>query len=57
MDVNLIGASYTARLAFYHLKKNPGTGLKSIVLLGSMCESSFVKVEASAEVQLPAPSS
>ncbi|ORY72435.1 hypothetical protein BCR35DRAFT_307723 [Leucosporidium creatinivorum] len=39
VDINLLGASYTARLAFYHLKKNPSTGLKSIVLLGSM--SSF----------------
>ncbi|ORY72427.1 hypothetical protein BCR35DRAFT_282162 [Leucosporidium creatinivorum] len=38
-DVNLIGASYTTRLAFYHLQKNPSTGLKSLVLLGSM--SSF----------------
>lgn len=37
VDVNLIGASYTARLAFYHLKRNPGIE-KSIVLLGSMCE-------------------
>lgn len=39
VDVNLVGVSYTARLAFHHLKKNPSTGLKSLVLLGSMCES------------------
>lgn len=39
IEINLLGAAYTAHLAFHHLSKNPSKGHKSIVLLGSMCES------------------
>ncbi|GAA5961770.1 hypothetical protein JCM3765_004065 [Sporobolomyces pararoseus] len=38
LDVNLTGAIYTVKLAFYHLSQNPSKeqGGKSIVILGSM---------------------
>ncbi|BGP14523.1 hypothetical protein JCM10213_005188 [Rhodosporidiobolus nylandii] len=35
LDVNVVGASYTLKLAFFHLKNNPATD-KSIIILGSM---------------------
>ncbi|GAA5919474.1 hypothetical protein JCM6882_001060 [Rhodosporidiobolus microsporus] len=35
-DVNVRGATYTAKLAFYHLRRNPLKGRKSLVLVGSI---------------------
>ncbi|BGP44074.1 hypothetical protein JCM10450v2_008291 [Rhodotorula kratochvilovae] len=40
IDINVVGTLYTARLAFHHLRQNPSTGLKSLVILGSL--TSFV---------------
>ncbi|GAA5828800.1 hypothetical protein JCM11251_005879 [Rhodosporidiobolus azoricus] len=35
-DVNVRGTTYTAKLAFYHLRRNPLQGRKSLVLVGSI---------------------
>ncbi|KAL8290454.1 hypothetical protein RQP46_002712 [Phenoliferia psychrophenolica] len=42
LDVNVVGAAYTANLAFYHLNQNPSKDHKAIVVLGSM--SSFLPI-------------
>ena len=39
LDVNLIGAMYTTRLAQYYLMKNKVEEQKAIIFLGSMGES------------------
>ncbi|GAA5889811.1 hypothetical protein JCM6882_004332 [Rhodosporidiobolus microsporus] len=36
IDINIIGSTYTSKLAFHYLTKNPSKGLKSLVVLGSL---------------------
>ncbi|GAA5829579.1 hypothetical protein JCM3770_002689, partial [Rhodotorula araucariae] len=36
LSVNIVGAAYTTKLAFFHLNENPAKEGKAIVLLGSM---------------------
>ncbi|GAA6019479.1 hypothetical protein JCM10207_001402 [Rhodosporidiobolus poonsookiae] len=36
VEVDLIGTLYTAKLAFYHLRRNPSTGVKAFIATGSV---------------------
>lgn len=36
VDVNIVGAGYTTKLAFFHLRENPAKEGKAVVILGSM---------------------
>jgi short-subunit dehydrogenase len=36
LDINVIGTTYTAKLAFHYLQKSPSKELKSLVILGSV---------------------
>ncbi|KPV76308.1 uncharacterized protein RHOBADRAFT_52333 [Rhodotorula graminis WP1] len=42
LAVNLTGAAYTAKLAFFHLNENPNKEGKAVVLLGSMASFSGI---------------